>query len=54
MPVGLSIRSERMGLPQWGRGPMLDGGNREVLAELGSRQEEIDGMLARHIARQHS
>ena len=48
-----SMRSERMGLPEWKRGPMLGEHTREVLAELGFSQEEIEEMLAKRIARQH-
>lgn len=49
-----SMRSERMGLPEWKRGPMLGEHTREVLAELGFSPEEIDEMLEKHIARQHA
>ena len=48
-----SMRSERMGLPEWKRGPMLGEHTREVLAELGFSQEEIEEMRAKRIARQH-
>lgn len=48
-----SMRSEKMGIPEWKRGPMIGEHTREVLAELGYSEEAIQDFLSRHVAEQH-
>ncbi|NBH73372.1 CoA transferase [Clostridiaceae bacterium] len=47
------LRSERMGLPEFKRGPMLGEHTVDVLEELGYTKEEIEQMLADGVVRQH-
>ena len=51
--VRTSLRSQRMGLPEFRPGPMLGEHSREILAELGYGQEEIQAMLASGAVKQH-
>lgn len=46
-----SMRSEKMGLPKWERGPMLGEHTQEVLKELGYTDEQIEKILADHAAK---
>lgn len=47
------LRSERMGLPQFNRGPMLGEHTVRILEELGYDKENIDAMLAAGAVKQH-
>ena len=47
------MRSEKMGLPEYRRGPMVGEHTTEVLRELGYDDDEIQTLLASHAAKQH-